>query len=428
MTKKQWLIAAAVFHILVTVGVFVLGHYRIASSVFDEFGTGIAFASDGLTYRNLAQEIAFRWQTYGIGAWLDTQAPLHLRLYMLFFRILGPLLGYNILAVEPLNALLYVCILSLVYLLAKEIFDARVGMISAVIVALWPTFLIHSTQLLRDPLWIICMLALVLLLAMLLTRNLSVKQCALVSLTGLATLVVLWLARGNMWNVIIVFQLITAVLLLVRIVRERKFNWNVPVLLFFIGASLVIPGQVESMTIGGLRPPKSPLAISESVSGPGDTWQRLIRQLGERRAGFRVYGPQASNIDTAVRLDNTGAVVRYLPRATVIGVFAPFPQLWVEAGKVGHMGRLISGVETLLMYFCYAFALVCLWHERRRVAVWLPVLAALAGMVLLGLVVVNVGALFRLRYIFWILLIPVGVKGLVITAETLRARRKTQSS
>jgi undecaprenyl pyrophosphate phosphatase UppP len=57
------------------------------------------------------------------------------------------------------------------------------------------------------------------------------------------------------------------------------------------------------------------------------------------------------------------------------------------------------------MYFLYVAAAVCVWKERRNRKMWLLFLVATIGMLALGLVVVNAGALFRLRYVCWILMI-----------------------
>jgi hypothetical protein len=42
---------------------------------------------------------------------------------------------------------------------------------------------------------------------------------------------------------------------------------------------------------------------------------------------------------------------------------------------------------------------------------WLLFLVATIGMLALGLVVVNAGALFRLRYVFWMLMIIIASRG-----------------
>ena len=51
---------------------------------------------------------------------------------------------------------------------------------------------------------------------------------------------------------------------------------------------------------------------------------------------------------------------------------------------------------------------------------WLTFLVALTGLMALGLVVVNAGALYRLRYAFWIMLIIIAAEGLLILKSGLR--------
>ena len=86
--------------------------------------------------------------------------------------------------------------------------------------------------------------------------------------------------------------------------------------------------------------------------------------------------------------------------------------MWFERGSYGAAGRLLSGAETLVMYFLYLAAGVCVWRNRRRSEMWLLFLVAALGTIALGLVVVNAGALFRLRYVFWIMFI-------VMAADTI---------
>ena len=69
--------------------------------------------------------------------------------------------------------------------------------------------------------------------------------------------------------------------------------------------------------------------------------------------------------------------------------------MWIEAGKFGRTGRLLSGLETLVMYFLYAAAAFCLWQERRNLRMWFLFLVATIGIVGLGVVVVNAGALYQ---------------------------------
>src|SRR6185436_14784369 len=86
--------------------------------------------------------------------------------------------------------------------------------------------------------------------------------------------------------------------------------------------------------------------------------------------------------------------------------------MWIQRGTFGRAGRLLSGAETLAMYFLYLAAFVCVWRNRRQLELWLLFLVATIGTIALGLVVVNAGALYRLRYVFWIMFI-------IMAAETL---------
>jgi hypothetical protein len=65
------------------------------------------------------------------------------------------------------------------------------------------------------------------------------------------------------------------------------------------------------------------------------------------------------------------------------------------------------------MYFLYLAVGVCVWRNRRRAEMWLLFLVATLGTIALGVVVVNAGALFRLRYVFWIMFIIMAADSVV---------------
>ena len=400
--------------------VFLIGHFQLLPGLFDQNGIGLTFAIDGATYRRLASEMATHWQTYGISPWLDIKSPLHCRLYSISFATVGRIVGHNILAAEPLNLVYYLATLTTVYLLGREIFNERTGLLAAAIVGLWPTFLMHSTQLIRDPLAVSCLLGLMLVLTLLLTRRLAWRQALALGVAGAALVTLFWLARGNMWNAVVVAVAIALVLLVFRMLRERTFMpGNAIVLLFVVVAMLFVPSRLESTTLGGYRPPVTPLAIpSDTQFAPREgVWTRVINQISDRRSGFRFYTAQESNISSDVQFTNGGDIVRFMPRAAVIGFLAPFPRMWFESGSYGAAGRFVSGAETFVMYFLYVAAGICLWRERRRLAMWLISLTATAGLIGLGLVVVNAGALFRIRYVFWIMLIVIAAQGIHLTVR-----------
>ena len=75
------------------------------------------------------------------------------------------------------------------------------------------------------------------------------------------------------------------------------------------------------------------------------------------------------------------------------------------------------------MYLLYIPVAFCVWQERRQPRMWLMFLVALTSLMALGLVVVNAGALYRLRYAFWIMLIILAAEGLLILKSGLTNRK-----
>src|ERR1041384_7384199 len=356
--NSRWklLLFAGAIHVALTTAIFVIGQFRLLPATFDENGIGITFAIDGKTYQRVAGDLVSQWKTNGFIAWLNTKAPLHSRLHSVSFMMFGWLSVYNILGAEPLNLFYFLAILSCIYFLGRELFDAQTGLLAATIVSVWPTFLLHSTQLIRDPLSIACLLALMLVLTTVLSREFASGNAILIGVAGAALVTLFWLARGNMWSVVIVAVAISLAMLTGRMIRAKKFmTGNALVMLLTIAAVVVVPSQLESTTLPGVRPPTTTLTVTST-----------IKQMSGRRAGFRSYTSQASNIDADVQFNSIGDVMRYMPRAFVIGFFAPFPKMWVEAGSFGHASRLSSGIETLVMYFVYLAAGLCVWRQRRN--------------------------------------------------------------
>ncbi len=87
--------------------------------------------------------------------------------------------------------------------------------------------------------------------------------------------------------------------------------------------------------------------------------------------------------------------------------------MWFVVGaQAGLAGRLLAGLETLIIYVFEFLAVVGLW-QARSLAAWLWLVIIALGVIALGLVVVNISTLYRLRYTFWLLLIILGVEGAV---------------
>jgi hypothetical protein len=315
-----------------------------------------------------------------------------------------------------MNIVYHLAIIGLVYKLARTLFDRRPSLLAATIVALWPTLLMHTTQPLRDPLLITLVLAFFLTVALLVTKRFSWKHCLIASFSGALLLLSIWIVRLAMWDIVrVVVGLSIVLLVLQQVIARRLWIGNVLTGAVLIAAVWAIPqgNQLLQFTEKRQQDADSGRALIGEQVVDLSLWDRIsvrrekfltTRDAENYRAG--------SDIDTNVHFNNRSEVLSYLPRATAIGLFAPFPNMWFAKGLlVGKTGRLLSGAEMLLTYILAVLALIGAWQRRKRLSVWLLTTSAILGVTALGLIVVNIGSLYRLRYPFWILIVILGSGG-----------------
>ncbi len=434
--------AAVVFHVAIAITICALGRFHVMPATFDANGIAISFAPDGIDLREEASALTARLTSGDLKGWLQAPSPSHLKLYSICFLLLGPLFGTGILSAEPLNLLCYLAILILIFRLGQRLYSSRVGLIAAAAVSIWPTFLLHTTQLLKDPLFIAGMLGLLVVIQRLLDRKVSWrKSLGLAAGAGLLS-IFLWKTRDNMAGVPMLAAILGLALLFIRQLRAKHWakHWALAnlagmtlVVVFTVGVPLVVPK---------FHPPQGPkemrlkvrenelMADAVAETSSQNPVARIVSRIGKVRQRFVIEYPNSgSNIDSEVKLDGVGDLVRFFPRAVAIGFFAPFPNMWLATGdQVGAMGRRISGIETVALYIVEALAIVGVCSGRRRVSVWWLSLVAVAGIFSLGLVVVNVGALYRLRYVFVILLIILAAAGLGQTLNWFKKKRGSVST
>jgi 4-amino-4-deoxy-L-arabinose transferase-like glycosyltransferase len=412
------LAAAAVLHVGVTLSVFCIGQLEIFPHHFNLAGIG-NFAPDSHYFQAHTNSLADTLRNEGVVSWFKQSPQLHEKLYSLSLVVLRPLFGPNILAVEPVNLFCYLAIVFLTFSLAKEVIGQRAALVSVVIVALWPSLLLHTTQFLKDPLLIASMLAVILVLSNLLMKTYKLAKGLAMGLAGSAAAAGILMTRSEVWTVVRVTALAALALYFIRTLRERKLLTG-----NLAGLVLLVAMTTFALPIQSIIQRE----FSVSLGSPArDPELALWARIALRRQGFILssYGQFGSTIDSEVTFESQSDVIRYIPRAFQIGFFAPFPKMWFSSGyHVGLIGRLVSGFETLLTYAIELMACVFVWRNRRLLPVWLLVIAATLGILALGLVVVNVGTLYRMRYSSWVLLVILGSGGLVqILSGRLRSSK-----
>lgn len=405
-TPARFLLVATLIHVALTAAIFTFGRAELLPATVDRNGNIVSIAPDTIELRNRAIDLSAMLWRAEFGDWLKVREPAYAKLYSICFALFGPILGANILSAEPLNLFCYLAILMLVFKLGRDIFGNRTGLLAASIVAIWPSFLLHTTQLLRDQFFVAGMLAFIWVIKAYVTRTQAWQRALLLCGGAVALAALIWVVRQTLYPVLIATVLIGAALWLIRQIRERRFE--------LVNAGALALTIVLVVAAGKFLPQDgTPQAIPQTVVTPviqpmsKTVWGRIGAPIATSRLKFILMYPDAgSNIDADVQFTSTTQIVRYLPRAALIGFFAPFPNMWLAPGKrTGSAARVLTGIETLMIYLLEGLALYGAWRNRRKLAAWLLLLVSAVGMLALGLVVINVGALYRIRYLFLVLVI-----------------------
>lgn len=437
------LVLAAILHFAVTVTVYELGRQAVFPSFFDAHGIAVSIASDGVEVR---QDAAYLSESLSRGQfrdWFFDWYPSHVRLYSISFAILSPWLAPSILSAEPLNVLCYLSILCFIFQIGKHVFDRRAGLLAALMVGLWPSFLLHSTQLLKDQLYLAGMLAFIFINLFLLSNKYSWRKGILAVLGGGLFAVVTWIVRDSMAVFMIAAVALSLALLVVKQVREKHLllanlgSLGLLLVLCLVTIQFVphyhtpygAKGEVQALeedaaTVAARRERRFQQQIFEQQKGKT---RSIAGTVVEVRRRFAIEAIDAnSNIDLSVQLNSPTDVLRYIPRAIAIGLFAPFPNMWF-AKQPNSVARRLSGLEMIALYLVEALAMIALLSSRRApqcYSVWWLALFALLGVMTLGLTMVNLGTLFRFRYLFLFLLIELAAGGAWQVFEGWRDKRR----
>ena len=427
LSCQRLLLVAGAFHILLVLAISLAGIYRVFPGTFNQEGVGISFAIDSIGYHREASEMAQLLQQDRLREWINYRSvfptTLHIRLYSVGFALMGKLVGFRTLAAEPLNLFYYVSILLLTYAIGRDVFGPKVGKVAAIIVSIWPSLLLHTTQLLRDPLFISAFLLLVWTITLCIKRRLSFgKALAFGATAGFAVLVIL-LCRTDMKEILVVELLAAGTLCLWTQLREKRFLLpNICAIIIVTVLTVLIPKILPAGFSKQTRSTSPEITYqAQSVERYRDVspLELFAQRVGILRHKFIVAYPLAgSNVDAHVEINTAADLLAYGPRAAAVGFFAPFPSMWFTRGvQVGMIGRLVSGAEMLAIYFLFLLAIVTLVRQRKRPAIWFLFIVTTLGCLALGYVVANISALYRMRYTFFILLLILGVEGIYIVCK-----------
>lgn len=414
------LIIGSLTHLSATISVYIAGSKSFVPSQIYPSG---ALWKDAVTYFDKCQILSQRLGSGDLSFIFNNEFDIHLRLYSISYFLFSPVFGENIICFEPLNMTLFLSVLFLIFKIGEKCFNTKVGFWASVIINFSPTFLLHSVQPLRDLPYVLVFLTLIYLLLTTISEQPGWKKITSIFIVCFFLILMLWLIRQGAYPVYVFTALLSLGLFLIENLKNlRPYLAQSALYLLFFGSVLMIPYFFTSLQPQTLEEVK----FSENQKNTVREFKieqynrqipRTVQKLNNLRHTFIVQQEEAGGGGSLIYKDlvfeSVSDIILFAPKSLLIGLFAPFPDMWLAEGKsYGKFGRLISAFETSIIYILSVFAAITIFYHYKNVRFWLLFLIILAGCSALGLVVPNVGAIYRMRYIFWFLLIILGTNGI----------------
>ena len=404
------------FHLAISISLSLIARSTFLASLHN--GQGLwNFAPDSFSYNREAYRLLDFFKKGNLSEWWGSSPFWHVKWIALSYGAITP----DPLSFAPVNAIAWTACIYCVYKIARMLFPERqtFSIACALVFGFWPSYLLHTTQLLRDPFYVLGVLIMIWGWVGLLSGYRGIVLSLLASLGVLLA----YLNRIYMLEPLIVLSLLATVLVLWRVPRSRMYSllafvmigglyvYQHPSKLIQIqqkekGASISAdPKQTDEPKSGNLR------LFANRVTN----WLRyqVMRLANARNTWINKYPDAGTNIDTDVHFRSLEDILSYIPRAAIIGFLAPFPSHWFQGAKTaGRASRWVAGLEMMVWYvlllgFVYFLCTGPVpWHIRFWMLAYTVTLV-----VLTSLAVTNIGALYRLRYVYFLPILIGGLEG-----------------
>jgi hypothetical protein len=454
------------FHMFLSVIFSSIAHSSIAANLHN--GEGVwNFARDSTLYH---REAIIETQLLNDGLWLEWLNSHKYHFNTKAISILYWLTNIkNPLIFELVNGPLWVISIVSIYKSSKLLFDDRVAFY-AVIFFFQPSILMSSMQLLRDPILIAGLSILcygwldfyknkpnwknliLIYIGFLLIFSMRSYMISIFTITFLFSLT--WYLVIKKISFFQVFLISLPMIIanqsfdhvyvdnlgIDKIIKDRLIKEET-ISLFNEETNNLVNEKTNNLvneeTNNLVNEETNNLVNEETNNLVNEETNNLVKELADKvsdrinklRKGFYNNNKEAgSKIDSEVTFERMSEALNYLPTAIQNGFLSPFPRQWLKEGKeTGLIGRIISGFETLIWYFLISGFLYVLIRKPRALMPLAPILLiSIAVIILLGYVVPNVGAIYRMRQGFMIPIFIFGAYGAQIMMHSLftRLRKK----
>ena len=201
----------------------------------------------------------------------------------------------------------------------------------------------------------------------------------------------------------------------------------------FPGSVTTPPGSVTTPPGSVTTPPGSvttPIQINPNWTNtnwlPSSLDQKLAGVAAARDTYTKTVGN--GNIDDTITFHSARDMFLYLPRAIEIGFLSPFPRQWFESGSTSYntLFRRVSAMEMIITYLSELLLVWGIIKFWRRSEIWVISISSITMIMLYALTITNIGALYRERWGYMVLLITLGFAILLKSHSQNKTKTKQQ--
>ncbi len=397
-------------------------------------GNGLLTGGDWVKFHDLAMQVAKAFEQEGWRAWSlrpAGQAPAGIAALM--YILTGVTQPWVVL---PINALLYAIAAMSFYQIMMSVSDQpKHALFATAPLFLLPSLAIVWGQLHKD-IWVLSgMLLLLAFWSNLIVRGRMPSVLALLSIV--AGNLMIWLVRPYSIQIFLVGQIILCVAFFWAQSIRTVTRPLVISLLALAFTGYIAFGSIWHDNEIDLSKHKLPISVTDTRIVENSaricqnwTYTLPIRKIDDGLSALSCYKKRwidatraaASDLDRDVVFNSASEVVFYIPRAIQIGLFSPFPSMWLDGGLL----RYIGGIETGLLYVAYLMILVFVlrWSSLKReqkTLICSLLIFSIFWILPYSLTFGNVGSIYRIRMPVSIIIMGLGILGWCnLNAKTIK--------
>ena len=410
------------FHVFVGIFLYFIAHTEYLSSLHN--GEGFwHFAKDANLYHKEALNLVeYMHKSEWANWWKLYPDHQNVKIISLVYWVTN---YQESIIFEAVNGTVWAASVLLIYKTAKLLFpDSNATPLIAVVFFFQPSVLIASTQLLRDPFFILGF-SFIFYGITIFSKKIFTWKWAIMIQIGVVLVLSM---RPYLGVIILIFMLLSIIPILKNKSRIIPFFLMISSLALF---ELYEPNRYVSV-VKLSNDVLQPSIVTQEQSQPSidknkysvSILDTVSNRVSSVRAGFKdvnlndVSGYSGSRIDVNHKYNNFIDILEYFPRAMQVGFLSPFPSSWLKSGKsTGEIGRLLAGIEMIVWYMILIGFTYLLFKDPYTIKPFIMVfLFSLLLILLLAYVVPNVGAIFRMRQAYMIPFFIFGVHGLRLMA------------